>query len=258
MNAPETNSDQVDDQRFDRLVDDELPAAERRELLTSLDSQPDGWRRCALAFLEAQCWRKEMASFSGEADAAPAPAPPAPQVDTEALRQPRRPTRKLAGRFATTVAMAASFLIALWMGWVIQDAGEVAGVPAPGPGPDQLVQSAPAFQAPDPVNPPIPSPQQRPIAPRSPWQMVTLSANGPDGQSTETIELPACERQVLDSHWPESLPSALPLEVLESLERSGYRVRRHRELLPIGMQDGRRLIVPVEEVDVQYVGQPPL
>ncbi|MDY0167222.1 MAG: hypothetical protein RBS80_11810 [Thermoguttaceae bacterium] len=256
MNAPETNSGQVDDQRFDRLVDDELPAAERREFLTSLDSQPDGWRRCALAFLQAQCWRKEMASFLGEADATPAPAALAPDAESKAMHQPRRPTRRLAGRLATALAMAASFLIALWLGWLIQDAAEVAGVPTPGP--EQLAQSAPAPQVPDPVNPRIPSPQQRPIAPRGPWQMVTLSANGPDGQGTETIELPACERQVLDSHWPEGLPSALPLEVLESLERSGYRVRRHRELLPIEMQDGRRLIVPVEEVDVQYVGQPPL
>ena len=50
-----------DDVLFDRLVDGELSAAERRELLASLDGRPTGWRRCALAFLEAQTWQDELA-----------------------------------------------------------------------------------------------------------------------------------------------------------------------------------------------------
>ena len=49
----------IDDSMFDRLVDGELSPGERRQLLASLDNQPDGWRRCALSFLEAQsCARK--------------------------------------------------------------------------------------------------------------------------------------------------------------------------------------------------------
>ena len=35
-------------------------AASGEQLLASLDDQPDGWRRCALAFLEAQSWRKSL------------------------------------------------------------------------------------------------------------------------------------------------------------------------------------------------------
>jgi hypothetical protein len=49
-----------DDQRIDRLVDGELPEAERRELLLRFENQPNGWRRCALAFLEAQVWRQAL------------------------------------------------------------------------------------------------------------------------------------------------------------------------------------------------------
>src|SRR4029079_10623055 len=49
-----------DDVRFDRLVDGEMTASERRQLLESLDSRPEGWRRCALAFLEAQSWREDL------------------------------------------------------------------------------------------------------------------------------------------------------------------------------------------------------
>ena len=47
----------LDDSRFDRLVDGELSEEERRELLAGLDAEPGGWRRCALAFLESQCWK---------------------------------------------------------------------------------------------------------------------------------------------------------------------------------------------------------
>ena len=57
-----TNSDNtsLDDPRFDRLVDGELSEPERRELLAGLDSEPGGWRRCALAFLESQCWKQSL------------------------------------------------------------------------------------------------------------------------------------------------------------------------------------------------------
>jgi hypothetical protein len=45
---------------IDRLVAGELTEVERRELLLSLESEPDGWRRCALAFLEDQAWRTRL------------------------------------------------------------------------------------------------------------------------------------------------------------------------------------------------------
>ena len=41
---------------LDRLVDGELSPGERQQVLRWLDMREDGWRRCALAFLEAQTW----------------------------------------------------------------------------------------------------------------------------------------------------------------------------------------------------------
>ena len=37
-----------DDTKFDRLVDGELTTDEYREMLTTLDEEPGGWRRCAM------------------------------------------------------------------------------------------------------------------------------------------------------------------------------------------------------------------
>ena len=52
---------------LDRLVDGELNAEQRRALLRALDEAADGWKRCALAFLEAQVWRRATAVPSGDA-----------------------------------------------------------------------------------------------------------------------------------------------------------------------------------------------
>ncbi|MFW5693118.1 MAG: hypothetical protein ACOCWL_02780 [Thermoguttaceae bacterium] len=256
MSAPETSEGRLEDQRLDRLVDGELPETERHELLADLDRQPDGWRRCALAFLEAQCWRQEL---RGWVDARQSP----PSATAETSEEARRPAgrlgnRKVSARTSTALAMAASFLVALWLAWSVQDAFEVGRAPRPGPG--VVAQSMPGPETPAPAAPEAPAPPQpqRAVAARGPWQMVTLSADGPDGQKSQTIDLPACDRKHLDSRWPETLPSALPPEVLEALQRSGYRVRQHRELMPIEMQDGRRLVVPVEQVELEYVGQPSL
>jgi hypothetical protein len=62
MNGPETITNAaVNPALLDRVVDGEVGEAERASLLRALDREPDGWKRCALAFLEAQAWREEAA-----------------------------------------------------------------------------------------------------------------------------------------------------------------------------------------------------
>ena len=51
--------DQLD---LDRLVDGEVDLPELRRIVAALEERPDGWRDCALAFLEAQALRKELTS----------------------------------------------------------------------------------------------------------------------------------------------------------------------------------------------------
>src|SRR6476646_329553 len=64
---------------LDRLVDGELKGNERRQLLESFDKRPEGWRRCALAFLEAQSGREEMGRVArdrkSETQVSPSPVP---------------------------------------------------------------------------------------------------------------------------------------------------------------------------------------
>lgn len=51
---------------IDLLVDDELDPGARRSLFDRLDAEPDGWRRCALAFLETQTWHAAIAPVACE------------------------------------------------------------------------------------------------------------------------------------------------------------------------------------------------
>ena len=129
MNDPLIN----DDVLFDRLVDGELSAIERRELLASLDDRPDGWRRCALAFLEAQSIRGEMRRL---VDAA---AHPATLSETLALAGATAPmSRWRRSRLAcASLAMAASLLVAFGLGWEFKPAT---------PGLDQVADSSDAAE----------------------------------------------------------------------------------------------------------------
>jgi hypothetical protein len=97
----------LSDALLDRLVEGELTESQRREVLLRLEAQPDGWKRCALAFLEAQSWRQAFAPLAQEAKFEP-------------IARPSREVSK-PGRFKTSlkwVMLAASFLGVFALGWL--------------------------------------------------------------------------------------------------------------------------------------------
>jgi len=260
-----------DDRRFDLLADGELSEAERRELLSAIEDEPGGWRRCALAFLEGQCWRRELGAVRKETAERPAGAvsvsvdaafadDPAPSVAAG-----RRSTWLL-HTTGTPLAMAASFLASMALGWWafgprrgddftpappvhVAEHGSAAGAaPGPdvGPWPDRgLAGQEPAVSRQQGA-PPETVPGR--------WRWVTLTPAAENAQGADPIRLPAVEPPAFDENWLQSLPGGLPPEVLEALRDAGHRVRHHRDLVPFMLDDGRRLLVPVDEVDVHYVG----
>ena len=95
--------DSRNDRRLDLLVDGELNEDDRGELLRGLDREPDGWRRCAMAFLEAQAWKQALGAMFR------------PAAQAEAKPRARRPPN-WKRRMEMAMAMAASFLVALAVG----------------------------------------------------------------------------------------------------------------------------------------------
>ncbi|MGD0517250.1 MAG: hypothetical protein ABSA26_06905 [Thermoguttaceae bacterium] len=247
MDPAFNNLSHAADDRFDRLVDGELSESQRTELLTSLDREPDGWRCCALAFLEAQCWKKELGAMRQSMPAgisAPAPVP--------------RPAKRKSTPFGlpgTLVSMAACFLLALGAGILWRHSGnrtaDIFGVP----GSDQIARKTPGQSATNPLGTQTAVAQAAAQSQNAsePWQWVKLSPAGSDN-SGEAVQLPALQRDRIDQQWLQSLTSPIPENVVQSLRRNGYEVQTQQRLMPMPLKDGRRLVVPVDQVQLQYVG----
>jgi len=249
MNPIDDNLHAPDDERFDLLADGELPEPERRRLLAELDHVPGGWRRCALAFLEAQSWKQGLQSIRREPNKA-AHAPPARPIGRRGFP---------GGMLGTLVAMAASFTIALGLGVAIQDFRQP-GFP-PGPSPIELASgpTQPEPAAPKSVEPEMPSASSAPSTPSAPalpgdaWRLVSLPV-GPDGSGS--IRVPARQGDHVDERWMSEFTPTIPRELLDALEREGSRLRWSRQLVPFRMEDGQQLVVPLDQVELQPVGNP--
>jgi hypothetical protein len=142
----------LDDRWIDRLVDGALSDTERRAVLARLDVEPGAWRRCALAFLEAQSWREAMSLMvTRETAARSMPVP-------EGVRPGILP------HLRSLTAIAAGLLAAFALGWSVRGVGVVpaatdhrAVVPAP---------SAAALEKPSATA--VPRPQPEPFRTPSP------------------------------------------------------------------------------------------
>ncbi|MEX2173022.1 MAG: hypothetical protein WD872_01585 [Pirellulaceae bacterium] len=217
------------DSRIDRLVDGELSPDEYRSLLASLDDEPRGWRRCALAFLESQALGRDLAAIRHEqliaSQPTVQPAATAAQTDRPRVRQIR-----LAG---LALSMAASLLMGFGL-----------GVAAP--------WFATGLQAVS-RQPPLPIVEREPQLPppklaiqRGPVERVRLVVDGPGGQRTEAGEVPVFDMGPDPIAWPPQNESPFPVELIEALASSGHHVERQQQLVPVALGDGRRGYIPVE------------
>lgn len=107
------------DRQIDLLVDGELLASDRRALLLRLEHEPDGWRHCARAFLEAQSWRATLISL--------AVTPAQPPVGRSRVRV--SPNRWQSARLA---GLAAGLALMFTLGWVLRGSSGEASVVRPG------------------------------------------------------------------------------------------------------------------------------
>jgi hypothetical protein len=121
MNRPIENQQTrspEDDRLVDRLVDGELADAERRELLLRFEREPDGWRRCALAFLEAQNGRQAFGPLMASDVPRPIDVPLGRVAGAESSKprhrmQSQRPWRAVVRLTGLAAGLAAAFAL----GW---------------------------------------------------------------------------------------------------------------------------------------------
>lgn len=218
-----------DEQRvLDRLVDGELGAEERRALLASLDDEPGAWRRCALAYVEAQSWRWQLSRLAAE------PLVCKTSADVVVATQKRR--RRF---WELGLAIAASLLVAFGLGTRFAPT-EKATAELSTPAQTQIDLAA--------DNETEPAPE---IAEESPkWETLTLAAT--DGADADNpFQLRVLSADEPEEDWTLDEQSELPASLQSLLEASGLQVERQRRLLPIDLSDGRRMVVPVDEINIR-------
>jgi hypothetical protein len=223
-----------DERTLDRLVDGELTEEDRKALLGALDDEPGAWRRCALAFLEAHSWHGHFRALREEhSQTKEAPA----RVTLTPTPQPRKPSRF----FELCLAMAASLMMAFGVGIWVRSMWK-----PPGSQPFNIVKDN---------RMPAPYARSTVVDSHSPWQRMTL--DDPTTPEPDNIQVPFQEGQKLTEDWLRQNRSALPDDVRQTLERSGHRVIQSQpQLVPFPLNDGRRLLVPVEQMEVQPGNRP--
>jgi hypothetical protein len=213
---------------FDRLADGELSNAERQELLASLDDRADGWRRCALALLEAQTWRRDFKSFVTQM------APPT-VVQVAAAVPPELPARPMRGRTDRWLTLAASALVAFGVGWGVRGSDS-----------DQ------------PVNQQLATDNAAPAQLAAPTQVdtrdaVTLLVKDDQGKQ-QRLRLPLVDGPELEGQLVEISP-----ETRANLQNRGLDLQSKRRYAPLFFEHGKQvvpMVVPVNDTYIVPVNRP--
>lgn len=238
------SDEQRDAMLIDRLVDGELSGDERRHLLASLEAQPDGWRRCALAFVEAQTWRGAMGSLLQDS-AAPVEPKSLPIVVENSGSAGASSARSEASRshLATWFAVAASVVVAFGLGrqsGVMRSASEPSG---------QQIASAPTI------------PNDKTDSPRlertNRGDAVTLVVNDRNGVP-QRIEVPLVEGRQLGQAFGD-VPHWSSPELDRQLDERGLDLDARRRYAPIYFEQENKIVpmvVPVDDAVVRPASRP--
>lgn len=231
------------DTQLDRLVDGELSPIEYRELLEALESEPDGWRRTAMTFLQAQAFGQDLATLRHEIDV---PA----SIDSASIT----PSARDHGTAPLALAIAASFLVAFGLGawWrsnsIHSDNPPVSsvatGISNGGSGNPSSRTGTELTRDVTPARDELPRQSVPP-------EQLTLLVDRGDGQS-DRVDMPVYDKDDAYARWLAEQP-LMPLEVERDLRRAGFRIERQRQWAPVRLGDGRRAVFPVDELQITPV-----
>jgi hypothetical protein len=240
MTEEHNGPSRFDAKLLDKLVDGELDADARRELLSALDETSGGWRRCALAFLEAQAWRSELRVVVGKSG-----SPESQNAKVACIR------RSPFWQIRRAAVLAAALTMAFVTGWLLGPRGHGRR--------DDNVPVVAAGIRPSDESDGVPPDDERPgpevlgtLAPAPVRLAGVLALQVDDQGKPREIRIPVLEGPGVDTRWLLQQPPAIRASVVQALERRGHKVEAHRQLLTVDLKDGRKLVLPVDEVDVRF------
>jgi hypothetical protein len=214
-------------QWLERLVDGELTDDTQRQLLLAMDAQPDAWRRCALAFVEAQALRRDLRGAISQSHEA---------IDGNKSAVEKKASPKFLLYRFQWMAMAASLIAAFVVGSISRRLWFPATIDNE---PKKMVAMAEVSS--DPGTDATAGAQER--------QTYKVSLQMPDGQTVDVPVEQATDKDV-QSLLTEEKPLLSEIE-RQALESTGHQIEQRREVYPMRLNDGRQLLVPVDYVRIQ-------
>jgi hypothetical protein len=201
-----------DERYWTRLIDGELSFSDQRELLGTLDEIPGGWKRLALALLEADAFRRELRSIS----------PPEPVAIATPVKSANRPN-------GYVKQIAAACVIGLGLGVGIEHSHRPIA----------------AF-----VGETIPVAIQRTSS--EVRTQETLKLVFADAQlGVQSVDLPVIDAgEVAVAELVHQ--SAVSDEMRKNLEAQGGVIHEERSYVPVSLTDGRQGIAPISDVVVEF------
>ena len=216
----------LNDDLIDQIVDGALTPAQLHAAIDCLDREPDGWKRCTLAFLEAQCWRESFRLVG---------APKATSLKAESTSPQQNDVRPIrTGRRWLSRALAASVVAASFaLGWLGHD-----GHIGPRPGVDVAVRSAEPATKPQTLQNPIASRSTagdaaRPAVVEAVGSRydVTMVAQLRVGSADAQVPLPILAGPGINTEWLKNQPPPVSEHGQAVLQQHGYQVDQRRRLI---------------------------
>ena len=214
-------------EQLDRLVDGELNGAEYQELLRELERDPEGWRNCALAFLEAQAMRADFQHVTQ----------PEQQIETDPRARQGKAPPKLWSALTVAASLLFAFGLGAWsQGWLVDDWFEPTRNPESqftntrSDGEAEVKRDAVVEQG---------------AVPNASPENLRLIVN-----DENFVDVPVSEADAIDFDEIFREESQEYERILRDLERQGHVVRRTRREVPVQLEDGRRARVPVNRIEI--------
>jgi hypothetical protein len=247
----------VDDAFFDRIVDGGMSSNELRIAIQALEREPDGWKRCATAFLEAQALRESFGALG--------------RVQKDEARVPSRRLQLggLRQRWLRDSTAAGIIALSFAIGWIAHGARPT--VPA-----QELLavrpvanQAQPAYElAVSESRSPSDQAQDEPLpeflsgrderGPEAPNRPIRTVARIRFGAAGSPAEVPVLDGPGITEEWLARQPPPVSEHGQVVLGRHGYQVDQRRQFITATLADGRRVAVPVDHVRIEYTGNEPL
>ncbi len=219
----------MDEKLLGRLVDGELSGEEYRTVLARMEDEPEGWRRCALGFLEAQAWGQELPVVRRNLESAEQAVGAMVAAQTPAKQQ-----------WLSVLAIAASFFAAFGLGIVVPKF-----FPS---GTQESVEIGNNY--PQPGTPDVAVIQQDNLRNIGNVQLVVDGGEPGDARQLPVFEVEQGMEQLLTSS-----EQAIAPVLIDLLRKQGYDVQHEQQYVPATLEDGRQMIVPLDGYQIRPVSR---